>query len=149
MRPARAALAGGINAAGAVASVAFNAFLTDQAFGPRLSAVMTLFAVAGFVGAALPDLWLNRASGRTASSRFALALVSILLSTAMFGLMLYHGRFVLLYGEFNLHGPAGPAISIVSGLAASIYVYWSFGLPLLLPLGLLSAMVAALILVRR
>ena len=149
MRPARATLAGLIHAAGAAASVALHAGLTDQAFGARLTLVIALFATAGFLGAALPGLWLGPAPARRLSAQFALALVSILIATAFIGLALYYGRFLLLYGEFNLDGPGGPVMSIISGLAASVYVYWAFGLPLLVPVGLISAMVAAVVIARR
>jgi len=148
MRPVRAALAGLINGAGAVASVAFNAVITGQALGGRLVAVMTLFAVAGFFGAALPALWLARPSSRPLSARLALALALILISTALVGLALYYGRFLMLYGEFNWDGPGGPALSLLSGFAASVYVYWAFGLPLLVPIGLIAAMAAAVAITR-
>lgn len=148
MRPARAALAGFINAAGAVASVVLSAILTDQAFGARLSLVIGMFALAAFLGAALPGLWLSRPSTRALTARLALAIATILFITALIGLALYYGRFLMLYGEFNFDGPGGPLLSILSGLAASVYVYWAFGLPLLLPLCLVAAMVAGFVLVR-
>jgi hypothetical protein len=149
MRPARAALAGLINAVGAAASIAFNAILSGQAFGERLSLVIGLFTFAAFFGAALPGLWLSRSSARPFSARLALALAMILISTAVIGLLLYYGRFLMLYGEFSLDGPGGPVMSIVSGLAASVYVFWAFGLPLLVPLGLVGAIAAAIMLTRR
>lgn len=140
MRPAaRAALAGLIHAAGTTASVALNAAWSGQAFGPRLTLVLGLFAIAGLVGAALPALWQAAPSSSSVSARYAKALTAILLVTALTGLAIYYGRFLFLYGEFSFEGPRGPILALLSGLAASTYIYWAFGLPMLLPWGLLSA----------
>lgn len=149
MRPAaRAALAGLIHAAGTTGSVALNAAWSGQAFGPRLTLVLAMFAVAGLVGAALPAVWQDNSSTRSLSARYARTLAGILLITALTGLAIYYGRFLLLYGEFSFEGPRGPILALLSGLAASTYIYWAFGLPLLLPWGLMSAAGVAWLIVR-